>query len=806
MDRTPHAARAAYDTARADAIAQFEKTRRVEPLWKALSAATDTLIRTLAAPLGLTVIAVGGYGRAQLFPHSDVDVLLLAPATEAQASQLLQGLWDTGVPASHAVRTVEETVVAAQGEPTIATALLDARLVVGEPVTFETLQAAFAAVRDVPRFMQHKLAERDARHARWGDSRFMLEPQIKEGKGSLRDFDTLRWIERYSGEVLLPADDWAHAKEAVLFFATLRASMHLLRKRADERLTFELQMELARLLKFPGRNAQQKAEALMQRYFSYTRLAGVLTRRLCARLEALGLRPTPAALAVKGTPLLPPGFLLEGGRIHFAPGALLANHARAVILFTAAAAHGLDIHPHAYVEIDRALPVLKRELMFEGQANRAFLALLTGPQPEQHLRRMNECGVLGALIPEFGRIAGMMQYDGYHTYTVDEHMLVAVGKLQQIESGKLQIDAPLSSKVMAEIRERAALYLAVLCHDLAKGKGGGHAEKGARVAAAIAQRMGIGPAGVALAGWLTAHQELLSKVAFKRNLDDPKTIADFVAIVQSPERLRLLLLLTVSDIMAVGPTIWNGWKGALIRELYSRAMAAMGIHVAIPEAQHLPQGEADLLAQWSAQPAQPLCVIQHDSFRAVSELTCLMGYTPTVFRNLAGVLAYLGASIVSARIQVWGEAALMQVALQDLTGHSFAEEEVRLRSLDALMLDAEAGRLDLAHELPRRQLVRAGREVVVVPAVFIDHHSSDAASLLEVNARDRLGLLYDLLGAFDREAVRVRAAVLATYGQAAVDVFYAEDAKGRKLGKAKCAAITRRLLAVCAGTVQDGAA
>ena len=279
--------------------------------------------------------------------------------------------------------------------------------------------------------------------------------------------------------------------------------------------------------------------------------------------------------------------------------------------------------------------------------------------------------MLGALIPEFERVIGMMQYDGYHTFTVDEHTLVALGNLALIEQGGCAEDVPLATKAAREITDRAPLYLAMFCHDLAKGTGGAHADKGEALAARIAQRMGLGETATALCAWLVKHHALLTEVAFKRDLGDPQTIGDFVALVQSPERLRVLLLLTVSDIRAVGPTIWNGWKGALMRDLYSRAMARMGVEktptpptdpLTIPVYQH-----------WLQDPHTLAVAAQHDEFRDITHITCCTAYTPTVFRLVAGVLAYLGASIVTARITLLGDpkAALMEIGIQNASSHSF---------------------------------------------------------------------------------------------------------------------------------------
>lgn len=836
------------------------QNHRIQPLWRALTRATDTLLAQVAQGAqgaGVTLIAVGGYGRSEMFPFSDVDVLLLVPegaagTHDAAVAEVLQHLWDMHIPVSHATRTLEEAIACARGDASITAALMDARYVAGDRAAYLALKKHLRReiIGQHPRaFVAAKLSERDRRHARWGDSRFMLEPNIKEGKGGLRDLQTLTWLARYCYRIskaaelvredLLSEQEWRHYREAYLFFSTVRAHMHALRGRADERLTFDLQTQIAQALSFPGGTAQEKAEKFMLRYFQYAREVGALTRIFCAVLEEENLRTLPLpALPVTGTKNLAEGFALDAGRrLRFDAAAdLAATPTLAVALFREAQQHGLDIHPRAQLAIARALPVLTQQLPFEGQANRLFFDLLLfAKAPEVALRRMSDMGVLGALIPEFGRITGMMQYDGYHTYTVDEHTLVAIGNLATIESGAWEKDMPLATRVAREITDRAPLYLAMLCHDLAKGTGGQHAEKGEAIVTRIAGRLGLSAAQTHLAGWLVKHHLVLSETAFKRDLDDVKTIEDFIGLVQSPEQLRLLLLLTVADIRAVGPKIWNRWKGALMRDLYRRAMLGMGVgtddaapqtmvqdallHAVPPTqreaAQQLMEAGVPLgwwqrpreeqkacvaaFSAWQEAPAAPALVVTHDTFRGLSEITCCMEYAPTLFRDLAGVMAWMGASIVSARSMVLPRGVMIAtLGIQTIEGTSFSEDMARLVPMAELIAAARAGQLDFASELPRRRLLSGGREVAVAPLVFIDNQISATASVIEVNARDRIGLLYTVLGALADCQLQVMTAHIATYGKKAVDVFYVKDAYGIKIiHRSKLEQIQQALLSAC---------
>ncbi len=844
-----------YQTARVAAMEQFSAHSRIQPLWSALTDATDRLLAGFACP-GVSIIATGGYGRRELFPYSDVDILLLLAAdTAPQATEaivrMLQQLWDMHIPVSHAVRTLDEAVEAARGDHSIAAAAMDARLVVGDRRQFLAFKRAlkqhvFGA--DKRGFVEAKLADRDARHRKWGDSRFMLEPNIKDGKGGLRDLHTLNWLARYCyglpraaalvHEDLLTHAEWRHYRHAYLFFSVVRAHMHILRGRAEERLTFDLQTNIAARLKFRGRTAQEKAGRLMLRYFQFTRDVGTLTRIFCAVLEEENHRTKLSEFVAEArSRSLPEHFTLTYGRLNFTEGVeLTQNPSLAVELFAVAQLHALDIHPRAYLAITRALPHIGRKLPFERAANTALRQMLLAPAPDAALRRMGECGLLGALLPEFGRVIGMMQYDGYHTYTVDEHTLVAVGNLAMIESGAWGERMPLASKVSGEITDRAALYLAMLCHDLAKGTGGAHAEKGEAIAARIAARLGLSVHTGELAGWLVANHLRMSDTAFRRDLDDPQTILDFVHAVQSPERLRLLLLITLADIKAVGPTIWNGWKGSLMRQLYRRAMAHMGVerssdspeslqqawlaHVAPAlqqTAQHFlaqrvppgfwqrreteQQAALEVYHQWLAAPCAVALQVTHDGYRDFTEITLCLTHQPGLFRVLAGAMALVGASIVSARTMLLDDgAAITSLGVQDVHGNSFADDARRLATLPGVIAAALNGARDIAAELPKLRHMKRAREVNVEPQVFIDNQVSAQASVIEINATDRIGLLHDVLAAMEACQLQVMTAHVATYGTKAVDVFYVKDNYGFKIVHYnKIAAVQQALVSAIEG-------
>lgn len=787
-----------YIDQRREAMEAFAHSHRIQPLWKALTDATDALLRSAQLPKGAALVATGGYGRRELFPFSDVDVLIILPdSADAQqqlaAVQLLQALWDQHIPVSHATRTLSDTISLAQKDATVCAALMDARLVVGERKPYLALKRLLRTEvfgKNARQFVEAKLTERDQRHTRYGDSRFMLEPNVKEGKGGLRDMQTLNWLARYCygskratdlvQQQLVSDAEWRHYRQAYLFFSAVRAQMHAMRGRADDRLSFDAQPMIATALGFRGATAEQRAQRLMLRYFRFTRAVGNMTRMLCATLEEQQLRAQPAPFVQDYVACSLPDYLkVDHGRLNFADSTDLLLQPHAVIgLFSAAQEHGLDIHPRAQLTLSRILPKMGKRLLLDGESNRLFLSILLSPNaPDIALRRMNEMGALPAILPEFGKLSGQMQYDGYHTYTTDEHILVAIGSLRHLELGNWIVQLPLSTALAKESRDRAVLYTAMLCHDIAKGTGGKHAETGASLAEAIARRLGMSAEESQLVGWLVKHHGLVSDTAFKRDLDEQQTIEDFVAVVQSPERLRLLLLLTVADIKAVGPTIFNGWKGALMRTLYQRAAAAMGVSAY----RNADDDSAVLVQQWKAQPDKPAVSITHDAFRDVTNVAICLAAAPRLFTAAAGVLSALGATIVSARIRQLEAASLCEFHIQDVHGRAFDEDARRLKNLPQLITDALQGGEVAAQKLAARRVMKPAAGLAVRTAVIIDNRVSASASVVEVNARDRVGLLYAMLRAFDECGLQVMTAHIATYGQLAVDVFYVKDGYGHKV-------------------------
>jgi [protein-PII] uridylyltransferase len=775
-------------------VETFLHDHRLAPLWRGLTGAADSCIAALVpANATYAVLAVGGYGRRELFPHSDIDILILmSHGDHCDLPPWLYALWDSPFRIGHQMHSIVSATEAALHEQTIATNFLDARFVAGDTRIAQRFRRAYRRARfqlSVVPYIEAKLHERDVRHTRFGDSRFILEPHIKEGKGGLRDLQTLEWIARYASPVrsmrgcvregIISEASWRIFERNLRWLSRVRALMHAQEGRAAEQLTFTIQTRLAEALHIRGDTPERRAEKLMQRYFSISRDTGHITREFIAGLEETGLRPVASHKRLVRP--IAEGLELRGSRLHIADAASLAEHPMlALKLFEMAHMQEHDVHPASLRMLRDNLPILRKALPHLPEANETLLRLLLGQAPSTILRRMHEAGVLTALLPEFAHVEGQMQYDGYHTYTVDEHTLVAIGNLNDFESGACQDELPTTTEAAKLITHRRALYVAMLCHDLAKGMGGGHATKAVPLTHALARRIGLDESEAILAGWLVENHLLLTDAAFKRDLEDPQTVQRLVAAIQSPERLRLLLMLTVADVRAVGPNIWNKWKAALLREVYTQTLAAMGVRtkrsIAAPE-----YHESEAIAALMQSGERVAVHVEKDTARAVTTLTCAMAHGNNYLRQVTGLVSNMGGNIVSARTLVMEQASVITLSLQDVHGNAFDDLE-RLRNVPSMLQQLEAGSWNFEPALAQTTRVRTeGKKRPVAPSVFVDNNASTQASIIEVNGEDRPALLYDILQCFHDLTLQVQSAHIATYGQKAVDVFYVKDKYGMKL-------------------------
>ena len=799
----------------------------------------------------VALVGLGGTGRGEMAPFSDLDLMMIVPGGRAPwCEQVIEGLlyllWDLKLKVGQSVRTPSEAIALAKSDMTIRTSLLEARFIWGDETLSIETGARFrkeVVAGSSRQFVAAKLAERDERHKRMGDSRYVVEPNVKDGKGGLRDLHTLYWIGKYIhgvrepselvGAGLLSVEEYRRFERAERFFWSVRCHLHLIAGRGEERLGFERQREIAAAMHYADRPGKSAVERFMQFYFLNAKAVGDLTGVFLAQLdEQLARSGRRFALpTIRRRPSRVEGFVVDRGRISIPSDQFFADDpVRLVQLFALAARERLEVHPTAMRAAARDARLLDA-FRDDPRANAYFLDVLTDRGgPDLVLRWMNEAGVFGRFVPDFGRVVAQMQFDMYHHYTVDEHTIRAIGLLATIERGELVDDHPLSSVLFKQIASRRTLYVAVLLHDIAKGRGGDHSQLGAEVAMRLCPRFGLDAGETETVAWLVRHHLLLSNTAFRRDLSDPKTIEDFAASVQSPERLRLLLMLTVVDIRAVGPGTWNEWKRSLLRTLFDAAEERLRLghkqSGRTEQVAHRQQEVARLLgwsetaaalhcarmpdSYWLAEPIEwqmsnarqiaaaeaggsgprTSVAVEDDPASGATRISVFALDAPGLFYRISAALACAGASIFDARIHTTNDGmALDNLLVRDGQGRSYGDRRIRARLMDAIIDAIDGDVPDLPHE-PRGR----GTAFRIAPRVLIAEQASSRTTVIEVNARDRPALLARLAGTIHVAGHRLHSAHIATYGERAVDVFYVTTAKGRKLGGKAVAALRLALL------------
>ncbi|WP_066659954.1 MULTISPECIES: [protein-PII] uridylyltransferase [unclassified Sphingomonas] len=803
----------------------------------------------------MTLIAVGGYGRGEMAPHSDVDIGFITPWKQTGWSEqviesMLYSLWDMGLKVGHSSRSLDEMVREARGDITVRTALLEARYIWGDTALYDEAAARFKAeiqngsARD---FIAQKLAERDERHRKMGDSRYVVEPNVKEGKGGLRDLHTLFWIGKYAHGVREPADlvevglltklEYRQFRRAENFLWAVRCHLHNLAGRGEDRLTFDYQREIAERMRYADRPGKSKVERFMHFYFLQAKMVGDLTGVFLAHLdEKFAARGSRFGLPrIRRSPRKLKGFVLDRGRLALPNDDFFREDpVRLVELFQLADLHKLEVHPLAMRAANRDAKLIA-DWRDDPRANALFMDVLTSPRdPETVLRWMNEAGVFGQFVPDFGRVVAQMQFDMYHHFTVDEHTIRAVGLLNRIEKGDLKEDHPLASGILDQVASRRALYVSVLLHDIAKGRGGDHSVIGAEIALKLGPRFGLTAAETETVSWLVRYHLLMSATAFKRDLSDFKTILDFAEVVQSPQRLMMLLILTVVDIRAVGPGVWNGWKRQLLTNLFESAEEVLrlghkqrgrGERIAAKQAA-LAQaigGDTSGFVRRLADPywvAEPEDVIERNARfitragdaqlsveatvypdRGATLVTVYAADHAGLFYRIAGAIHAAGGNIIDARIHTTRDGmALDNFLVQDPLGRPF-DDPGQLARIETGIAEALANRAKLTERLAAKPLPRLRADAFTIePNVLIDNKASNRFTVIEVQARDRPALLHHLAYALFQSKVTIHSAHVATYGERAVDTFYVTDLTGDKITAVlRLKSLERRLLDATAG-------
>ena len=825
----------------------------------ALRVATDLLHPRQSTSPGdrLALLAVGGYGRAEMAPFSDIDLMFLVPGKvtpwiETVVEQTLYILWDLRLKVGHATRTTKECLRLGREDMTIRTSLLEHRHLDGDAgLTGELSERLW---NDLFRgtgkeFIEAKLAERSERHARQGGQRYMLEPNVKEGKGGLRDLQSLFWIAKYIHRVdrtedlvrleVFTAEEYRAFEEAERFLWAVRAHLHLIAGRAMDQLTFDMQVEVAGRMGFRDHGGRRAVEHFMQAYFRHATQVGELTRIFLTALEAAHVKSEPPLKGLfRRRRKVRAGYAVKQGRLTVAdPDAFLSDPLNLLRLFDEGLRTGLLIHPDAMRLVTANLHLIDDRMRRDPEAARIFLDLmLKHGNPERALRRMNELGVLSAFVPEFEPIVAMMQFNVYHSYTVDEHTIQVIRALAQIERGALEEELPLATRILKEGVNRKVLYVAMLLHDIGKGRPEDHSILGARIARTVAPRLRLKKSECETVEWLVRYHLAMSDYAQKRDLSDPRTVRDFAKIVKTKKRLDLLTVLTVCDIRGVGPTTWNNWKAQLLRTLYRETArvleeglealnrdrrgdeARRALRAALPDwperrkraeiARHYPPYWQGLPTEAHVVFARLLDGIAPDEIRMdltpdedrdATRVCFALADHPGLFSRMAGALALVGANVVDARSYTTKDGYATAIFwIQDGDGSPYEAE--RLPRLREMIHKTLAGEVVATDALERRDRLKKREQDFRFPtSITFDNDGSDIYTIIEVDTRDRPGLLHDLARTLANANIYISSAVIATYGAQVVDTFYVKDMFGLKIRQeAKQAALERKLRAAIA--------
>ncbi|MFA6206021.1 MAG: [protein-PII] uridylyltransferase [Methylocystis sp.] len=820
----------------------------------------------------LAIIAVGGYGRGTLAPGSDIDLLFLVPYKqtpwgESVIEAILYILWDLRQKVGHATRSVAECMRQARADMTIRTTLLEARFILGNAELFSEFRESFdreIARSDTREFVSAKLAERDARVMRAGASRYLVEPNVKEGKGGLRDLNTLFWIAKYVYRVreakelvaagLFTAAELSLFERCEEFLWRVRCHLHFATGRAEERLAFDVQTTIAKRLGYHDRSGLSPVERFMKHYFLVAKEVGDLTAIVCAALEEKQAKPRAIFERFlqpfrRRRSRAPQGdFIVDHDRISIVDADVFKRDPVNIIrLFWTADHHGLPLHPDALRAVTLSLRLIDANLRANKEANRLFLEiLLSRNMTEITLRRMNETGVLGRFIPDFGKIVAMMQFNMYHHYTVDEHLLRVVGGLSDLEAGRMPEHQQLVDEILPTIVNRKVLYLGLLLHDIAKGRKEDHSLAGMEVARSLCPRLGFTPGETESVAWLVEHHLTMSSFAQSRDLSDRVTIENFAAIVQTMERLKMLFVLTVCDINAVGPGVLDAWKAQLLRVLYwetevvlggghsavdrkSRVAAAKAeLRAALPEwsdeefdayaKRHYPAywlkvdvarklRHAELLREMNDASAPLATAVELDRTRGAVELTVVAPDNPRLLSIIAGGCAAGGANIVDAHIFTTADGLALDTIFFS-RAFDFDEDEMRRAGrIAGLIARALRGEVVVSEELRARAKAHLPTDAFsVAPEVVVDNSLSNVYTVIEVSGLDREGLLFELTNSISRLNLNIASAHIVTFGERAVDAFYVTDLTGAKIASPqRQATIKRQLLDVFRGPGAGGA-
>ena len=772
-------------------------------------------------PASYAFVAVGGYGRGELFPYSDIDLLILAGDSHQQPPEkiehLVGSLWDAGLDVGHSVRSVPECVAESAGDITVQTTLREARLLAGSPETFAALQRSLAEQHDTQTFYAAKTAEQRKRHLRFNETSYSLEPNLKESPGGLRDLQNILWLANSAGQ----GSDWTALAQADLitpnearqirrhehFLKELRVRLHYLAERREDRLLFDFQTALAEQTGLKGKGQKRPSEMLMQRYYQTTKLVSFLNTILLHNISGR-IQPLEPLVDLPESP----DFQIRGDVLRIRDEHLYQDKPETLFeTFRALQRHPelTGLSPTTLRALWRAKNRMDAAFRHEPRHRAQFIEILRAPLRVTYvLRRMNEYGLLGSYIPAFGRIVGQMQHDLFHVYTVDEHILKVLRNVRRFAVPMLVHEFPFCSKLIAEFERPEVLYLAALFHDIAKGRGGDHSTLGAVDARRFCKAHGLSPDDCDLVVWLVESHLVMSATAQKQDLSDPEVVEQFAKRVGNLRRLTALYLLTVADIRGTSPKVWNAWKGKLLEDLnrltqryFDGAKSNVAAEIALkredalrivrqyalPEDQvttlwekfddsYFRRHEAQEIA-WHARTIRKRIDVSEPIIKArlspVGEGVQVMIYTPdraALFARVSGFFGRMSFNIIEAKIYT----TLHGCALDSFYVLDSAKKDSHYRDLLSYIEHELKESLAKNAPLPAPVRARVSRQIKhfpIAPEVELKPIERAGYRTLSIVTGDRPGLLYGIATIFVRHGILLHTAKINTLGERAEDIF-----------------------------------
>ena len=794
----------------------------------------------------LCLVAVGGYGRGTLAPFSDIDLLFLYPNklttwTESVIENILYILWDLGFKVGHATRNLQQCIKSSKSDFTIRTSILEARYILGRIELFNNLIDKFneeIVAKTADEFIEMKLEERDQRHLTYGSSRYLVEPNIKESKGGLRDLHTLFWIGKYlyrpekiedliKNHQFLTRTEFNRFAKAEDFLWVVRCHLHFLSDRDNEILTFDKQLELASRLGYSTRDGQRDVERFMKHYFMTAKEVGNLTRIVCSSLEDRSIKSEPRLYKVFDNIFTlkkkNENFYTRKGRLYKKDEFdFHKNRIDLIRLFMISDQDNVLLSPQIIQSITRSLRYIDSSVRNSKSANKVLLDIFSNAtDPEVTLRTMNDTGVLGKFLPEFGKVEGMSLFNLYHNFTVDEHLLKTVGHMNKIIKGEFEQPHPFNRDFSARLENKRVLLIAAFLHDIGKGRKQDHSIIGANIAEKICSRLGMKKNEIEQVSWLIKYHLYMSDVAQKRDLYDIKTIVDFASIVKNQTNLDNLLALTVADIISVGPNIWNAWKSGLLKTLYlqttdyfnGESTSEQKSINAKFEAQdkfteHVRDWPKKLISSYLARFSDSYWLttsledqIRHaqilkdkdskdislEIFGSKNEqnnttsITLIGPDYPNLLATLAGACLLLDANIVDAQI----ETTVDGIAIDTISvSREFndQDEDRRIGKISQIIKDSLGGALSLDTELSKKKKnVQHEKTFKVRNKINITNELSQNSTVVEVEARDKPGLLFQITNILKETNINIKSAHIVTFGERANDIFYITNLFGEKI-------------------------